>query len=467
MSTESASEKRHLILLVAAAVSFLPALGFHYVGEEAIFPISSLEMWYHRQWVEQLLYGGSLKHNPLYNWLIIPFAVLVGWEHMLGVARAIAVAATLATAAVVGWLAANLYRDRVFALFCALVYLTLADVLFYRGWLAYVDPLFAFFVAAAIACLWMACLRERGAWLWAAVAALTVAFMSKALTAYVFYGGAALVLLLSDGRYRRLLLGGVSRAAHLLAVLFPLGWLYFVPRNVGQGGRMFGEIIAKLAPETLVEYLTKLALYPLDTLLRLAPVVFVAAYYLWRRRTAGDEHARHTGTALAIAAISYLPYWFAPQSAIRYLMPIYPFAALAIARPVWMAGPRAVTVAQRWLIAAIALKLAVVLAIFPYYQRHYRGENYALVAGQILERTAGHPLYTTNVSASGLSVAAHLDIRRLPAPPLTFPPAQWDSGFVIAYTPEPAVGRVAEKYRLGGNDLYLLCRGGACAAAAK
>jgi len=50
----------------------------------------------------------------------------------------------------------------------------------------------------------------------------------------------------------------------------------------------------------------------------------------------------------------------------------------------------------------------------------------------------------------------------LPAPPLTWPPAQWDDGFVIAYVPDPKLGQVVERYRLGGNDLYLLCRGTAC-----
>src|SRR6185436_938923 len=80
-----------------AAATFLPALRFHYVGEEAIYTISSLEMWHRHEWVQQLLYGSTLKRNPLYNWLIIPPASIVGWEHVLAVARAIAIAATVGT----------------------------------------------------------------------------------------------------------------------------------------------------------------------------------------------------------------------------------------------------------------------------------------------------------------------------------------------------------------------------------
>jgi 4-amino-4-deoxy-L-arabinose transferase-like glycosyltransferase len=447
----------------AAAATFLPAIGFYYVGEEAIFPIASLEMWYHGEWVRQLLYGASLQHNPLLNWLIIPLASLAGWEHALVVTRAITIGATVATGLTLAWLCHALYRDAAFAAFAALAYLTLADVLLYRGWLAYADPLFAFFVFAAVACLWVACLRESTLLLAAAVAALTCAFMTKALTAYVFYGVAAAVLAASEPRHRRYLLSPASLLLHAAAVALPLAWLYFVPGNVGQGGRMLGEVLAKLAPESVAEYAAKLVLYPLDAAARLAPALFVAAYYGWRRRARtpalSDVHAR---IALWIGLVNFAPYWLAPHSAIRYLMPLYPLAALVLARALWSAGPHAARVAQRWLVAALAVKLAVVLAVFPWYQKHYRGENYAAAARQIAERTAGHPLYANNVSASGLSITAHLDVLRLPAAPLTFPPAQWDSGFVINYTPDPALGEVAERYRLGGNDLYLLCRGAAC-----
>ena len=455
-------------LYAIAAASFLPALGFHYVGEEAIFPISSLEMWFRGEWAEQLLYGGSLKHNPLLNWLIIPFASALGWEHVLGVTRGVAIVASVGIGLVLAWLCGALYRDAAFAAFAALVYLTLADLFFYRGWLAYADPLFAFFVFAALACLWLACERGSAGLLALAVGSLTCAFMTKAFTAYVFYGAAALTLLAMRREYRSFLLAPASWALHALGAALPAAWLALTPSNVDQGTRMFAEILAKLSPEGVAEYALKLVTYPLDTTARLAPALFLAVYYAWRGRAsvveADDRHAR---VALWIALINYLPYWLAPQSSIRYLMPLYPLAGLVIARMLWNAGIPAVASTRRWLIAAIAIKLIVVVAVFPYYQSHYRGRNYEAAARDILQRTAGQPLYANNVSASGLSVTAHLDLLRLPAPPLVFPPAQWESGFVLSYAPDAKLGRVAAEYRLGGNILYLLCRGAACGAASR
>jgi 4-amino-4-deoxy-L-arabinose transferase-like glycosyltransferase len=451
-------------LFAVAAATFLPALGFYYVGEEAIFPISALEMWFHGEPVKRLLFGADLQHTPLFAWLIIPPASLFGWDAMLVVARGITITATLLTGVVVAWLAQALYGNRIFSAFAAAVYLTLADLFFYRGWLAYVDPLFGLLVFSAIACLWLACERRRYSLLALAVVLLYAAFMAKALTAYVFYAGAGLVLLFRAD-YRRFLLTLPALALHAAGAALLAGWLMIFASNRAQGSRMFSEILAKLAPENLGSYLGKLVAYPLETLLCLAPAGLIALWLVLRQRSTSPLVADTAlKTAAWIALVNYLPYWLAPNSHVRYLLPLYPLAGLVIARLLWLGGPQLLRLTRRWLIGAIVLKLIVVTVVFPLYQARYRGANYAETAQVILDRTRGHALYTSNVSASGLSVAAYMDVARLPQPPLTFPPAQWTDGFVMAYQPDPQLGQVAAQYRLGGNELYLLCRGAACTA---
>jgi hypothetical protein len=73
-------------------------------------------------------------------------------------------------------------------------------------------------------------------------------------------------------------------------------------------------------------------------------------------------------------------------------------------------------------------------------------------------------LYTKDVTAAGLAVTAYMNIARLPRPVLTYPPQQWDSGFVINFAPDETLGKVAAKFPLAGDTLYLLCRGVACDA---
>jgi len=449
------------LLLALAALSFVPTLFFYYVGEEAIHPIVAMEMWHQGEWLKQPLYGADIRHIPLYNWLIIAAANVVGWPHVLEVARGITIVATLSGAGVLAWFAQRLFGDRRFALFAALAYLTLADVLLYRGWLAYVDPLFALCVFASLALLVVAAREQHYGLLVLAATALTLAFMSKALTAYVFYGAAGFVLLW-DKTQRKFLLGAASLALHGGILAIPWAWSTFVGSR-GHSGRMFEEIVAKLSVAGLLPYLEKILLFPLETLLRFSPVLLLAIYFWWRKRIRQPETEPLLFKTLgAIALLNFLPYWFAPQSNIRYVLPLAPLIALLAARLIWRAGEAGQRLALQWFAAIIAFKFIFALALFPYYQREFRGENYWLTAKEIMLKTHGQPLYVTDVSASGLSVAGYIDTLRHPQQPLQWPPAQWESGFVMAYTPDAALGEVHKIYTMGGDKLYLLCRGEAC-----
>jgi 4-amino-4-deoxy-L-arabinose transferase-like glycosyltransferase len=462
---EAGQAKTWWRLYWVAALTFLPTLFFYYVGEEAIFPVSALEMWHQGEWLQRLLFGGDLEHMPLYTWLIMPLAAFVGWEFLLPVTRAITVSATVISGLVTAQLVMRLYGDRFLAAFSAVIFITLSDLFLYRGWLAYVDPLFSLFVFLAIATLWLACERRDSWYLFGAVLSLSAAFLSKALTAYTFYAGAALVLLFR-AEYRPFLLSWRSLIMHLAAFALPLVWFAAIAPARSQGNRMFAEITAKLAPEHLGGYLAKLVLYPLEFALACAPVLFVALWHTVRNRqwpVAADD--RHTRTALGILGLNFLPYWLAPHSHIRYLLPLFPLAALLLARGLLALGTPAQTSARRWIQGLIVVKLLLVLLAFPWYQQHYRGANYREAAMDILQRTAGFPLHTLNVSASGLSVAAYLDVARLPDDPVRFPPQDWTDGFLMTYDDLPAHGRRVETYRLGGNELLLFCRGRACVGA--
>src|SRR5450759_3186752 len=192
-----------------AVLCFIPTLFFYYVGEEAVFTLNSMEMWQRHEFLNTVMYGslggGGNGRPPLFSWLMIPLAQLVGWSHVLVASRIITVCATLGTSLTVAWLAQQLWRDKTIAWMAALLYLVTADVLLYRGWLSYADPLFAMFVVLAIALAWVACLRSSYPLLAGAMLAVFAAFLTKALTAYVFLG-VGLLVFLRDAGFRRFLL---------------------------------------------------------------------------------------------------------------------------------------------------------------------------------------------------------------------------------------------------------------------
>ena len=463
LQTMNRSQTKDLLwLLLFAALSMLPALNLYYIGEEAIFPITSLEMRQNGIWLIQHLYGLDVRHNPLFNWMIIPVADVVGWAHMEWAARSITIAATWSSAAILGWLCLRLYGEARFAVFAALLYLTFSDVMMYHGWLAYVDPLFALFIFAAIAALWVGCKEQRRGLFFVAALSISLALLSKAFTAYVFYFAAVLVLGLQRD-YRRMLLSKTSLLAHVLILAFPLWWFSLLPAGGAQSGRMFDEILAKLALPGILEYLQRLVSFPIEVWLGLLPGTALGTYFWLRHRNAeADEQPQHFQTALMIAGLNFLPYWLAPHGGMRYLIPMYPLFAFVLARLVWRAGDVAIRTTARWLTAAIAFNFVVLLVLFPYYQSHYRGANYQVTAREIIDIAKDQPLYSADTRATGLNVTAYIDQARYPAPALMWPPQNFEHGYVIALSADETLGKVVKKYQLLGDEMYLLCRGSAC-----
>jgi hypothetical protein len=198
-------------------------------------------------------------------------------------------------------------------------------------------------------------------------------------------------------------------------------------------------------------------------MIRLSPAVLLALYLLLRKRVNEKEsHSAYFDAALWITLLGFLPYWLAPQGGIRYLLPIYPMIALVCARIIWRAGERARRLALRWFAGIIALKFVFALFLFPYYQTHYRGENYMQTARAVIERTRGFPLYINDVRSIGISIAGYIDLLRYPQAPLTFPPPNFSSGFVLATEADAKLGEIAKTYTLAADSIYLLCRGEAC-----
>ena len=455
--------KNFWFLFALAALSFLPTLNFYYVGEEAIFPITSLEMWQRGAWLKQYLYGTDVQHNPLFNWLIMPLSALAGWKHLLIITRLLTICATISTGLVLAWLARHLFHDKTFAAFAALLYICMADVLLYRGWLGYVDPLFALFIFSALSALWIATQEQRISLLVAAGILLTCAFLSKAFTAYLFYGAALFVLLLNPTQ-RAFLLRWPALFLHAATLSAPFIWLALIPAGHEQGGRMFAEILYKLEFPEFGAYISRLFIFPIETLIRLSPVTLLAAYfYLRKQNVAGSaSDQRLLRTACWIALLNFLPYWLSPQGGSRYLLPLYPMLALIAARMIWQSGETALALSRKWIIGALLLKLVLALIIFPYYQNHYRGKNYAEAAADIVNQVRGYPLFVTDVSAPGLSVAAYINQLRFPENALQWPPEEWHSGYVLAHTADAALGKEYKNYKLGRDEIFLLCRGEAC-----
>ena len=447
------------------ALCFLPTLFFYYVGEEAVFTLNSIEMWQGREFMNTVMYGalggGGNGRPPLLNWLMIPLTHVLGWEHVLVASRIVAVGATLGTSLTVAWLAQQLWRDKSIAWMAALLYLLTADVLFYRGWLSYADPLFSMFVVMAIALTWVACLRNSFRLLAGAMLVAFAAMLTKALTVYVFLGICWLVLL-TQVDYRRFLLRQQAWCIYSLALALPLIWFELSGPQVNQQASLLRNITEKLVMPHWSDYLARLLTYPLEMFLRLMPASVFIGYVLWRKRSADQATPQAVRVALWMVLLNFLPYWLSPSGGARYVLPIY--ALLVLPAAYFAVHQFARLAVQRWVRALLMLAIASNLILYPYYQQKVRGRNYDKMAQHILARYGQFPIYATNVSSVGLSVVAHINSARLTQPAMVWPPADFKNGIVIAHAESDVAGTLLQTLSIDNDSVLLICRGAACSA---
>lgn len=448
-------------LLGLAVASFFLSLFFPYMGEEAAYTISSYEMWYHHHYLYSTTYGLFYWRPPFFNWLIIFFASLMGWKHMLIASRLVAALATICTSFMLMCLANRVFKKPYFGLFASLVYLT-SDALFYHGWLAYSDPLFAFFVVSAISFLWIANIEQRYSFVWLSVIAVIAAFTTKALTAYVFYIVSFILIIYYDGKSEAFLLKPLNFLAYFSSFFFYFLWNIASHRITEIG--MWTDIFNKFDTIYWRGYIQQIVIFPLEVTCRFLPASGLAIYYFVKRKFGKITFNIYPiKILLGITLFNFIPYWLAPHTSIRYILPLYPFIALLLAIGLWHLPKRQLKTIICWLALAILVK-CVALGLMYYYQQNYRGD-YTIAAKQVILQKKRFPVYSNDFSATGLSVTAETDRLIYPSPPLRDARfAKAKNYFVINDRIDPKLGKLYKHIKLGqqGASIYLLCQGKAC-----
>ncbi len=445
------------LLFLLAQLSFLTTLGLPYQGEEGVYTITSMEMALNQEWTVPTLYGNNYARPPLFNWFIIPIAWVLGWGKVLIASRLVSGMATLLTSFLLVWFVEKITRDRFWGVFSALIYLS-GDVLFRRGWLAYSDPLFSLFVFAAVCFLWIGMRENRAILFFASALCLIGSFLTKALTGYIFYI-VALGVLSYRLPERKNAITVASIVAHLVAFGFPVGWSICVSDG-DHGSSMIHDVIARLDVQSISKYISKILFYPFDTFARWFPVSGILLYF-WLKNKVNLFENKSVQIALWICFLNYLPYWLAPDTPVRYLLPLFPLVAFVFSVWIKECFPHKIPVMFLWFVSVVVLRYGLGVFWFPYYEKHYRG-NYQETAEDILRISQSEPLYTTDHSSVGLSVSAYIDERKMPEQVLIAPRGEFQRGFLISRTMEVPNAQVVKIYYFGRQKLYLLCASSTC-----
>jgi len=474
------------LFVILAALSLYCTLFLPYVGEEAVYTISSYEMWFHHNYLINTLYGYFYGRPPLLNWLIIPLSNWMGWSHMLLASRIVSAVSTTLVVFLSFWFVRRLTKDFHFALLCTAIYLT-GDLLFTLGWLAYADPLLSLFIFASIVFLWLGVEEKRNGFFLLAIIALSAAFLTKALSPYWFYGIAGLVLLLFH-KNRAFFFRPASIVIHLLALTVPFLWNHFADPRYFQA--MWNEAANTAFSPSLGKYIYQVIVgQPVNLLLRLAPISLLALFYYFKKvKGQGDTKFRSiTQLAFWIALLNFAVCWFAPRwPEARYYMPVFPLMAMCMAYVIWNAGDKALKITGSLLLLTLVLKAGYIGML--YYRYEHVEPDYRAEAKDVVKTVGNMSIYADKYSCQSapvLKIASYVNLMRYPKPPLEYQPDDyWGNGlldalqiFVLPHNYPPTLhwnnaymlgqlrtnrDTVLKQYAKGKRKVYLFCRGTAC-----
>lgn len=439
---------------IAALFMLLPLPVMQYVGEEGLMALKSYEMFVRDDWLRSSIFGMVWPHSVLWHWPAIIISKLIGWEHVDIAVRLVSVIASWLTALSVGFMASWLFNRRHAGWLAALVYLSMGEVAFWYGWLGYVDATFGMFVFTAIATLWRAIADAHIGWLMVSLILISLAFMTKNITAYALYGASGLILLWRLKQWQLLknpffLFGG------LLALSVPFAWQTFVvPAGENTASTTAHDVLRNFAGFGLLAYLKHWLSLPLIFLVRALPVSLLLVW-LWLRRKHRFTLDEPLTTLSLVLLICFAPFWISAGATPRYLVPLYGLVALLLTGLLLQLD-------QIRLKQSIVLMALLVLAKIPYsvgilpYIKDWRPErDVKIVAHEIMQRTLNAPLRTQNDVATGLAIAAYIDVWRQQRPPIIWYDGKESGVYVLAEVETPGFGELVKTWRLRGDHVYL------------
>lgn len=445
------TRKTAYIVCLIAALSLYVGLIFPPNGEEGLYPATTYEMLFKHDFWNVYFLGGYYGRPPLFNWLMILAGDVFGFSHMLLLARMVTITLTVGSAAILYWFTCALVRDVDFALWTVLCFLS-GDLLFRRSWIAYADPTFAFFIFTSIAFMWVGSVRNQQRWLLLAIPALIAAFLSKAMTCYVFYGVTALTLLIVDKKWRYFF-HPLSIALHLFALAFPFLWFSLIAHQTGH--RALWDLYHQFSAVSIqwIPYVVHLFGHLLGYFARFAPLSIIVIYALLTRQFNKPLIMPTWVKITAVTVvINFLPYWLTPHvDQARYLLPLYPFIALLMAYVIDHSAERIKLIATITLVFFIAMKILLSPFGLPWFE--HMSNDYPATARDILNITQGRPLYINDVD----SLITTLDEMHYPKAPYTATPQGDNNFYFIGKAPLPGNYKLVKQYHITNNDFALYC----------
>lgn len=443
-----------VLTCMAALFMLLPLPVMQYVGEEGLMALKSYEMFVRDDWLRSSIFGMVWPHSVLWHWPVIVISNIIGWVHVDIAVRLVSVIASWLTALSAGLMARWLFNQRYAGWLAALVYLSMGEVAFWYGWLGYVDATFGLFIFTAIATLWRAIATGRFGWFFASLLLISLAFLTKNITAYALYGASGLLLLWRLKQWQ-LLKRPLFLSAGLMALSVPMAWQSLVvPAGENTATTTAHDVLRNFAGYGLWAYLKHWLTLPLIFLFRALPVSLLLVW-LWLRRKFHFKKNPTIATLSLLLLICFLPFWISAGATPRYLVPLYGLVALLLTGLLLQLDPIQLRQSVVLMALIVLVKIPYSLGILPYIKDWRPQRDVKIVAHEIIQQTLNAPLRTQDDVATGLAIAAYIDVWRQQRPPIRWYDGKESGVYILAEVETPGFGQLIKTWRLRGDHIYL------------
>jgi len=451
MST-SQGNIRHVwiaLTILSALFMFLP-LHIQFIGEESVYAV----------YLQKMLQSGDLINifyrPPLFLWA---GDLLYGWLHFLPIElplRIVSILFSIGSAGVAALFAHKVFRDKNAAVLAALVFLTLGEIQFWYGWLGYADAMFLFFIFSSGVSVWLAAQSRSVFWYGLAVLLINGAFLTKAITAYAFFFSTLAVVAYGFHSWR-FFFRPINVLLSLAAFSAPIFWMQMHGSGADASfASLVHDIAMRFREVSPLKYLGHLVTIPALFVERMAPVSLVVLWFVAKRK--GYFPDKDIDLILWILLINFIPYWVAPFSGMRHVMPLYGWASLVLTYWLLKLDFNARKAASVAIVIVLFLKIPFSFWALPVFKgdRRHGEMTFRAIAADVLHYTRGMaPIRQKNVTFVGFSVVAYINEIRKGQPCIRFLRRGEHGVYVLAYTPMKHASLI-KKYAPFNSPLYLL-----------
>jgi len=439
----------YVLTAIACAFMLLP-IGIQLIGEESVYAVILQNM------IEKNNYGDAFYRPPLFLWASASLSHLLNLSSIELPLRLASIISSICAAMFAAIFAHKVFKQDNAGIIAALIFLMLGEIQFWYGWLGYADAMFLFFIFSAMVSTWLAAQFKQVRWYALAILLINAAFLTKALTAYVFFASTLIITAWGFHSWR-FFLKPINIILSVLSIAAPIIWMQV--HNSGSNAssnQLIQDIVIRFNSIDVIAYIKHLITTPLEFFLRMMPLSFLVAWFIFRKQPAPTQNKEIRLIAL-ILLINALPYWLAPFSSMRHIVPLYGWASLLLSYYFLQLNFQAKKIAIITIVITLFLKIIFSIWVLPFLKERDDSHSFKHIASDVIQITQAQGLSTIRRKSetfAAYAITAYINEMRPRSSVIQVLQNDEHHVYVLEFT-QPANAKLIKTYTPFNSPVYL------------